>query len=259
MTDTTAYADVVLPATTFLEHDELVKGYGAYVMQDATPAVAPVGDSRPNLEVFAALSRKLGLDRPGDPMTATELRAALLSGEAALHKKKLDAGRISVPEFGEAPIQFGDVFPRTSDRKIHLCPEELDREAPAGLYGYRPDPATEEFPLALISPASEKTISSTFGQFGKKIARIDIHPDDAQPRKVGDGDSVKIFNAYGEVLCKARVTDSVRPGVTQLSKGLWAHNFETRSTLNALMPDTLADLGGGACFNDCRVQVLLRA
>jgi anaerobic selenocysteine-containing dehydrogenase len=255
MTDTTAYADVVLPATTFLEHDELVKGYGAYAMQDATPAVAPFGEARPNLEVFGALSLKLRLHKPGDPMSAAELRAAVLSGEAAFHREKLDAGMISLPEFGDAPIQFEDVFPRTPDRKVHLCPVELDEQAPAGLYGYRPDPATEEFPLALISPATEKTVSSTFGQLVKKIASIHIHPDDAGPRKIGDGESVRVWNSYGEVRCKARVTDSVRPGVTQLAKGLWRHNFETRSTGNALMPDTLADLGGGACFNDSRVQV----
>ena len=76
-------------------------------------------------------------------------------------------------------MQFVDVFPRTADRKVHLFPAALDREAPLGLYAYQPDPATDQFPLALISPASDRTISSTLGELPRPEVRLLMHPDDA--------------------------------------------------------------------------------
>jgi anaerobic selenocysteine-containing dehydrogenase len=257
MTDTALYADVVLPATTFLERTELSRGYGAYVMQEAAPAIPPVGESRANHDVFAELCRRTGVARPGDPETAQELAAAILAGSAgeSAPRAQLSGASLAMPPFGPSPIQFVDTFPRTADRKIHLVPEELDREAPGGLYAYRGDPGTAAFPLALVSPASDKTISSTLGELSAGIASVDIHPSDAAPRGIAHGMPVRIHNAGGEVRCLARVTDEVRPGVVQLPKGLWSRHTMTPSGAAALAPDSLADLGGGACFNDARVEV----
>jgi anaerobic selenocysteine-containing dehydrogenase len=257
MTDTALYADVVLPATTFLERTELSRGYGAYVLQQAAPVIPPVGESRPNHDVFAELCRRTGVARPGDPETAEDLMAAILAGSAGegARREELDGASLALPPFGPSPIQFVDAFPRTADRKIHLVPEELDREAPGGLYAYREDPGTAAFPLALVSPASDKTISSTLGELSAGIASVDIHPSDAAPRGITHGAPVRIHNAGGEVRCLARVTDEVRPGVVQLSKGLWSRHTMTPSGASALAPDSLADLGGGACFNDARVEV----
>ena len=89
---------------------------------------------------------------------------------------------VATPPHGGTPIQFVDVFPLTPDRKVNLFPEGIAGDAPAGLYGYQPDPATERFPLALISPATEKTISSTLGELRERAAVLHIHPDDAAPR-----------------------------------------------------------------------------
>jgi anaerobic selenocysteine-containing dehydrogenase len=88
---------------------------------------------------------------------------------------------------------------------------------------------------------------------------VKIHPDDAQPRSIGEGDSVRIFNELGEVHCEADVTPEVRSGCLALPKGLWARSTMNGSTSNALVPDTLTDLAGGACFNDARVQIELLA
>ncbi len=257
MTDTALYADVVLPATTFLERDELSRGYGAYVLQEALPVIAPVGESRPNHTVFAELCRRTGVFRDGDPESAAELTREILRDhprEPSL-RTTLDSGKAARPEFGDAPVQFVDVFPRTADRKVHLVPPELDAEAPGGLYAYREDPGTGQFPLALISPANDRTISSTLGELTRDKASAEIHPLDATPRQIRDGARVRIWNGGGEVLCLARVHEDVRPGVVVLSKGLWSHNVYGVSTASALAPDTLADLGGGACFNDARVEV----
>ena len=166
----------------------------------------------------------------------------------------LDATSATAPG-GNTPVQLVDVFPKTLDQRVHLFPDDLPSRG--GLYTYEDDPATAEFPLSLISPASEHTISSTLGEFRPGVTRVRIHPDDAHPRSIGEADSVRIFNALGDVHCEATVTPEVRPGTLSLPKGLWARSTFNGSTSNALVPDSLTDLGGGACFNDARVQVAI--
>ncbi len=86
---------------------------------------------------------------------------------------------------------------------------------------------------------------------------MELHPDDAAARGIRVGDRVRVFNRYGEVHCHAAHNPDLQPGVAVLPKGLWSHHTLNGNTANALAPDTLADLGGGACFNDCRVSVEL--
>jgi anaerobic selenocysteine-containing dehydrogenase len=253
-TDTAQWADLVLPATTFLEHDEMSRGYGAMILNRASAVAEPAGEARPNYEVFADLCRRLGLARPGEPETAAELGAALL-GRAPRLQGELENDGIAYPDSGWAPIQLVDTFPLTPDGKIHLVPEALDREAPLGLYGFQDDPATERYPLALISPATNRTVSSYLGHLSRDTAALEMHAADAEPRGIQTGDTVRIWNGLGEVRVRARVSADLRPGVVFLPKGLWSRHTLSGTTANALAPDTLTDLGGGACFNDARVQV----
>lgn len=253
-TDTAKYADLVLPATHFLEHDDMPRGYGAYALFRNRPVAAPAGEARPNLEVFGALLRRLGLDRPGDPASADELEAALLHRSEPQRRQLAERG-MATPDCGDAPIQFVDAFPLTPDGKAHLCPEALDREAPQGLYGFRADPSTARFPLALISPATGRTISSTFGSRVREVVPLEMSAEDAGARSLVSGDPVRVWNELGEVRVPLRVSADVRPGVVVLPKGLWSHNTLSATTANALAPDTFADLGGGACYNDARVEV----
>lgn len=259
MTDTAAFADVVLPATTFLEQEELSRGYGAFVLQNGKPVIPPVGEARPNFEVFAELVRRTGLSAEGEAETAGELRAAILAQSPHQEEfaRQLRETGVAVPAWGPNPIQFTDVLPETSDGKVHLFPGELDRECPTGLYGYRPDPATPEFPLAMISPASDHAISSTLFELYERQVPVEIHPEDAAPRQVRDGVRVRVFNSFGEVRCLAKISEDVRPGVVRLPKGLWRKHTLNGSTATTLVPDTLTDFGGGACFNDARVEVAL--
>ncbi|HUH05499.1 MAG TPA: molybdopterin-dependent oxidoreductase [Kofleriaceae bacterium] len=252
-TDTADYADVLLPATTFLEHRELKNGYGAMHLFDLQPVIAPVGEARPNYEIFLELCDRLELSREGDPRTPAELVAALLAstGDAERLRADLDRDGIAAPTRGSTPIQLIDVDVPIID----LVPAQLDAEAPGGLYAYHPDPATDAYPLALISPATSRTISSTFGQLAKKEAAVELSLADAEARQIVDGDPVRIWNELGEVLCVARVTPHLRAGVASLPKGLWRKSTRNRATSNALCPDTEADLGRGACYNDARVQI----
>ncbi len=257
MTDSAKYADVVLPATTFLEHYDLVRGYGAYHFHIVQPVIEPVGEARPNHEVFRELAVRLGQhEAEEDPLGQTE---ALLEVTAQLPRDIAsiigDGGVARGPANG-APIQFADVHPKTTDQKVHLFPADLPTTA--GLYAFQPDPATDAYPLALISPASAHTVSSTLGEFRPGIARLKMHPDDARPRGIEDADPVRVFNTLGEVWCEVTITPEVRTGVVSLPKGLWARSTENGASSNALVPDTLTDLAGGACFNDARVEVAIR-
>src|SRR3954471_7424782 len=252
-TDTARYADVVLPATTFLEHYDIAKGYGPITLQLVRPVIEPCGEARSNAHVFSAIAERLGVGHEEEDLE-TLLRITGRMGKAG--QELMEQGDATPPHNG-TPIQFVDVFPLTSDKKVNLFPEAIAGGAPAGLYGYQPDPATEQFPLALISPASEKTISSTLGELRERAAMLHIHPEDAGPRGISQSDAVRVFNQLGELHCPANLTSDVRAGTVAFSKGVWRKNTYNGSTSNALCPDSLTDLGGGACFNDARVQVAL--
>ena len=259
MTDTARYADVVLPATTFLERPELARSYGAYTLQRCEAVLDPVGESRSNHEVFATLCELSGLARPGDPVGEDEIIDTILGGESRGKEMRdaLSEKGISFPRFGTRPIQFVDVFPGTEDGKIHLVSEELDSEAAqrGGLYFYERDPASESYPIALISPAHKLTVSSTFGQLRRTLVPVEVHPEDAVARGIKEGTRVRVFNGNTEVHCVATINSSMRTGVASIPKGTWDHNTLSGNTANALVPDSLADIAGGACFNDTRVQI----
>ena len=253
-TDTTRYADVVLPATTFLENYDIAKGYGPISLQLVRPVIEPVGEARANAEVFSALASRLGVGE-AEEETETLLRIAGRIKEPV--GSELLARGVATPPHAGAPIQFVDVFPLTDDGKVDLFPAHLASDAPAGLYGFQPDPATDRYPLALISPASEKTVSSTLGELRLRAGVLQMHPDDARVRGLAADDPVRVFNDLGEVQCPVALTPDVRRGTVSLAKGLWRRSTYNGSTTNALVPDTLTDLGGGACFNDARVEVVL--
>ncbi len=239
MTDSAQWADVVLPATTFLEHHEVHRGYGNVVLHDRPAAVAPVGESRPNGWVFQALVERLGLSRSGDLTTEQDLAAAIRQALAA------PDGQLWEPDVGMA---FVHRWPSTPDHRVQLVP------APSW-YRYAPDPRSDAHPLSLISPAKASQITSTFGQLVHGIEALQIHPQDAQSRGLVDGDPVRCFNDLGEVQVPVRITDALRPGTVCLPKGLWARHTLDGNGPNALCPSTLSDHGEGACYNDARVQV----
>jgi anaerobic selenocysteine-containing dehydrogenase len=255
MTDTARYADVILPSTTFLENYDLARGYGPISLRLARPVIEAVGEARSNAEVFGELLERTGLLDPSDPKgELEEMLDVLAKMPEGVAEQLQEYGSATPPDNG-CPIQFVDVMPRTADGRIDLFPKALDATAPLGLYAYQPDPATVEYPLALISPSSERTISSTLSELPRPEVRLQMHPDDARERGLKDGDAVRIYNAGGEVRCHVQVGAWIRPGTVSLPKGLWRKHTANAYTANVLAPDTLSDLGGGACFNDARVNV----
>ena len=255
MTDSALYADVVLPNTTFFEGYDFAKAYGPIHMDLAKPVIEPVGESRSNADVFGELCARLDLVESGEPVDELDLLVTVLDSLPGTIARDLKEGAKPLPSFGEAPVQFVDVFPNTADRKVDLFPAALEAAAPIGLYRFQPDPSTERYPLTLISPASERTITSTLGELPRPDAKLLMHDDDALARGLEEGDLVRIFNDQGEVHCPVNVVASIRPGTVSLPKGLWRRSTRNGFTATVLAPDTLTDLGGGACFNDARVQV----
>jgi anaerobic selenocysteine-containing dehydrogenase len=253
-TDTTRYADVVLPATTFLENYDIAKAYGPISLQLVRPVIEPQGEARPNTEVFSELAQRLGVGEAEED-TDTLLRIAGRLPEA-VGSTLMEHGS-ATPPYGGVPVQFVDVFPRTPDQRINLYPEALVQHTGDRLYVYQPDPETDAYPLALISPASEKTISSTLGELRQRAGVLQMHPSDAAARSLAQDDPVRVFNDLGEVQVPVALNADIKPGTVSLPKGLWRRSTYNGSTSNALVPDALTDLGGGACFNDARVQVAL--
>jgi len=255
MTDTALYADVVLPNTTFLEGYDFARAYGPLSLEIGRPVVDAVGESRSNADVFGELCARLGVLKEDEPGNELELLVKVLDSLPGTIGSDLRAGERPAPPFGSRPVQFVDVFPNTPDHKVDLFPAALDAGAPMGLYRYQPDPATDRYPLALISPSSDRTISSTLGELPRNDAKLVMHPDDARVRGLADKDGVRVFNERGEVHCELSVSPMVRPGTVSLPKGLWRRSTRNGFTATALAPDSLTDLGGGACFNDARVEV----
>jgi len=255
MTDTAQLADIVLPATTFLEHRELRRGYGNMRMYDSPAVATPVGEARSNNQLFGELLRRFSLVHQGDAMTDQELVDSTFA--AGPHgpelQRQLAENGIASPANELRPIMFVDTFPPAG--KIHLVPVALDRDALGGLYVYKPDPGSDEFPLALISPALATQITSTFGQLRHAPAELEMSSADAAARGIKTGDTVRAWNQLGEVLCLAKVTTDVREGVCVLPKGLWRKHTANGYTSNALIPAQYADLGGQGAFNDARIQV----
>jgi len=131
---------------------------------------------------------------------------------------------------------------------VELCAPEL------GPLQYTAAPPSS-YPLVLLSPATEKTINSIFGEFNLPHPSLRMHPADAAARGLHEGEAVRVYNDLGEVHVPLRIRDDVRPGIVVLPKGLWRSSTLNGATATTLAPDHLTDIGDGACFNDARVEV----
>ncbi len=260
MTDSLAYADVVLPACTHFEHADLYPAYGQQFLQRAEAVIPAVAESLPNTEIFRRLAARFGFDDPPLQASDAELMDEALDA-ADPRMRGIDPSTLTTDMAlkmtfnGEEPVLFKNVFPKTASGKIELESEYLDR-----LYGQAlPDfqPRVSDYPLALITPASDQRITSTFGglKSGDATPLLEMHPDDASARGLRDGSRVKVWNEFGAIHLPLRITDAVRPGVVYSEKGAWFKTSDNGQTVSALTPSHKADIAEGACFNDARVQV----
>jgi anaerobic selenocysteine-containing dehydrogenase len=260
MTDSMAYCDVVLPASSHFEYADLYPAYGQHWLQRAERAIAPRGESLPNTEIFRRLAARFGFDDPLFSATDEELiDDAMDAGDVrleGLRPSQLSTDRaLPMKIGGEDAVLFKNVFPKTPSGKVELASSYLDSKYGRLLPEYR---AYESpYPLMLISPASDQRITSTFG--GLSASRtppgLEMHPDDARARRLRDGAFVRIWNDLGEIHLRLKVTDAVRPGVVSTLKGAWFSTSDNGQTVSALCPAHHADISEGACYNDARVEV----
>jgi len=260
MTDSMAYADVVLPASTHFEYADVYAAYGQQYLQRAEAVISPVGKSLPNTEIFRRLAAKFGFTDPSFRENDDELMdAAFDSDDPRMQgfrpsRVPLDLA-IRMEYDREEPVLFHNVSPRTPSGKVELQSSTLGALYGAALPGYRP--LTSPYPLTLITPASDKQITSTFGGLSANAGTpvLEMNSVDAAARALTDGASVKVWNELGEVFLPLRITDAVRPGVVSSDKGAWLRTSSNGQTVSALAPTHKADLADGACYNDARVEV----
>ena len=276
-TDTADYADVLLPATTQLEHDDLHKAYGHLYLMYNHRAIEPVGESLPNSEIFRRLAAKMGLDHPElKDSDETMMKQALgerpsrpqSGGTPALLDELKSKGfvRIDVPS-PHLPFRTGAKL-KTASGRIEIESRGFAAAGVDAIPSYIPPYESEErdpelverFPLALISPPAHEFLNSTFVNVpslrrsaGKPT--LEIHADDAAMRDITAGDRVAIYNDRGKFTAEAVITDRVRPGVVSAPSVWWAKLTGDRANANHTTSEAITDVGGGATFYDNMVEV----
>ncbi|HXA58707.1 MAG TPA: molybdopterin-dependent oxidoreductase [Streptosporangiaceae bacterium] len=266
-TDTVDYADIVLPATMQHEHLDVHKGYGHLYLAWNEPAVAPPGECLPTTETFRLLARRMGLTEPSLYETDEQLAEQLLTsrhpwmeGITVDRLRKEGFVRLNAPR---PFLPYAERFP-TPSGKLEFRSERAARAGEDPLAGYTP-PAevsdarrAERYPLALISAASHHFLNTVFGNNPELLRRagsprVVLHPADATGLE--NGQAVEVRNERGSFEATVEISDRVRPGVAATPKGHWA-KLSGGSSVNALVDERDADLGGGAVYHDTRVEVV---
>jgi len=272
LTDTADYADIVLPATTQLEHTDIHKSYGHLYVLANNPAIAPVGESLPNAEVFRRLAARMGFEEECFRDSDDELaRQAIGSGHANLagmdwESLKRDGWkRLALPKTF-APFAKGGFH--TPSGKCEFYSASLKAQGidplpfynpPAELPSSNPQLASR-YPLSFLSPPVRNFLNSSFANLPRFRAAegepsLELHSDDAAKRGIADGDAVRVFNDRGSFTLKARVNDKPRRGVVVAPSVWWKKFSGDRRNANELTSQRTADLGGAATFYDCLVEV----
>jgi anaerobic selenocysteine-containing dehydrogenase len=267
-TDTADYADVLLPATTQLEHEDVHRAYGhTYVMYNAR-SIEPLGEALPNTEIFRRIAARMGLTDPALRDSDEELmRQAVRNMPFTFDELRERAYiRLDLPS-PHLPFQRGTRVPTASGR-IEIASAKAESRGVGLLPEYVPPHESEErspelarrYPLALISPPAHAFLNSTFVNVAslRRAAgkpTLEIHADDAQGRGITNGARVSIYNDRGSFSAEAVITDRVRPGVVSAPSVWWAKLTEDRRNANHTTSQALTDLGGGATFYDNLVDV----
>ncbi len=259
-TDTADYADYILPATTQLEHWDVHASYGHTDVLLNRPAIAPMGEARPNTEIFRELAQRRGYSEPCFAQDDLSLcRSAF--GDRVDFDRLLQQGYASI-EMADAPFASGG-FPTPSGR-CEFFSERLARQGLDGLPDHLPNHETAgtsaKYPLAMISPPARNFLNSTFANL-RSLRDIEVEPIleihelDAATRRIVSGTVVRVFNDRGEYHCKAQVSARARRGVVN-GLGVWWRKLGLRGTnVNQLTSQKLTDLGRGPVFYDCLVEV----
>ncbi|HTA41676.1 MAG TPA: molybdopterin-dependent oxidoreductase [Bryobacteraceae bacterium] len=260
-TDTADFADIVLPATTFLEHTDLYYAYGHFHLQMARPALPAPGEALSNVEFFRRLAARMGFDEPCFRDTEDEMIRTLLNTNHpfvnGITIEQLDAEHSVRLKIGDPFLPFAHGGFGTPSGKCEFRAETLDYEPP--IESRLGDQAlAARFPLELISPKNDDSMNSTFGyraEQDKQTSTLTVHPADASTRAIVTGDAVRIFNDRGQCILRAEVSDTVARGVVSSPSVRWPKMSPDGNSVNMLTSQRLTDKGGGPTFYSCLVQL----
>ncbi len=265
-TDTADYADILLPATTQLEHFDVVKPYGHYDLMVNNPAIAPLGEAKPNSEIFRMLAARMGFTESCFRDDDETIGAAATKDAQWDLAEARTRGWQRLSPFDPSTPRFAEGGFATPSGKVEFF------SARAAAAGLDPLPAYTEpaedtrgalairHPLAMITPPARNFLNSTFVNVDSLRAtegepRLDIHPDDARARDIADGVQVRVFNDRGSMQLRARVTDRARRGVVVALSIWWKKLAADGKNANELTSQALTDMGRGPTFYDCLVEV----
>jgi len=274
-TDTAHYADILLPATSQLEHVDLHKPYGHLSLQYNMPAIAPQGEARSNWDVMRALAAGMGFNEPWLQDDATTVIGEIL--ETTAHKTPVLAGitlqRLqtagSLPLSIDQQVPFADGVFRTPSGKVEFYSAQAAAKGYDPVPGWEPEVETSvkgdftapaDSRLPLLCPAAHHFVSSTFGNQDRLrtkegVPALRIHPDDAAARGILSGQLVRVSNERGWCRLVAEVTEEVRPGVLATTTVWWPKFSPDQHNVNWTTSDRLADLNGGSTFYTNMVTV----
>ncbi len=271
-TDTTDYADVVLPATTFFEHKDLQTSYGHYYLQVSHAAIAPLGECRSNFDVFRALAQRMGfteecfqesVDKAIDG--ALESSHAWVAGITREQLEREGHVRLKFGDTGAPFLPFAEGNFLTPSGKAELYSAELAAHGLEPVVSFKPPTESRhsseaaKYPLELLARKPHNFLNSTFSNIAslqgmEESGLLEMNAADAAARSLRDGDRVRVHNERGELHLRARVDGTVQPGVVA-AKLNWAKLSQDGRNINALTSDRVTDLGEAPTFYSALVEV----
>ena len=269
-TDTADYADILLPATTQLEHVDVHSTYGHYYMMANNAAIAPLGEAKTNTDFFRLLAHKMGYTdacfNESDDEIAAQAFDISKPAAAQFDWQKLKQNGWQKLNLPAAPFAQGGFLTPSGKCEFYSAQMQAAGLDPLPTYiaphesvQSNPDLAAR-YPLAMISPPARNFMNSTFVNVQSLRAtegepHLDINPHDALQRGINDGDKVRVYNQRGSHIVKARVTDKARLGLVVGLSIWWKKLSQDGQNANALTSQKLTDMGGGATFYDVLVEV----
>ena len=278
-TDTTDYADIVLPATTFFEHKDLQTAYGHYYLQVSDQAIEPLGKCRANVEVFRDLAGRMGFEDPCFGESVDEMIDGALASSnpwlEGINRERLERERqVRLNLSGQGSVASGQSEPflpfangnfRTSSGKAELYSEAMKVQGLDPVAEFTPPAESRHggqgaaFPLELLARKADNFLNSTFSnlpsvQEMEETNFLEIHSADARTRGIADGEMVRVYNHRGEIFLQARVDGAVQPGVVSARLN-WAKLGPGFRNINVLTSEKLSDLGNSATFYSVLVEV----
>jgi anaerobic selenocysteine-containing dehydrogenase len=262
MTDSMRYCDIVLPAASHFEFNDVYTAYGHAYLQRAEPVIPPLGESLPNTEIFRRLAGACGFtDALFDDSDEVLMDTALAVDDPRLQGFRpsqipLDQALLMTTTQQQELVMCASVVPDTESGRIELFSQDLEDRFGYGVPRYAAVPRAK--PFTIITPSSAKRTNATFGGDGASAGPeiVEINPADAGAGGIASADLVEVSNELGRVVLRAKLTDAVAPGVLYSPKGCWLGSSASGQTVNALIDaDLKTDICEGACYNETFVDL----